>query len=107
MRREVQTVSRTHRSTDNHRSRRQRFRHAAARAAGSVGGARASRHDRPDAAPDPITLGAVTWLACGIVLLVLTPLPLRDADLGWSFAFWALAAPSLVLLARRIRHANP
>jgi hypothetical protein len=53
--------------------------------------------------PDPITLGACTWFACGIVLLGLTPLPLRDAHLGWSFTFWALAAPLVVLLARCIR----
>lgn len=52
------------------------------------------------AARDPLTLGAATWLACGIVLLGLTPLPLRDAQLGWSFTFWALAAPLLLLLAR-------
>jgi hypothetical protein len=107
MRRETHTVGRTHRSTDSHRSHRQPFRHAAAPAFGRVGATRASRHARPGAAPDPITLGAATWLACGIVLLVLTPLPLRNADLGWSFTFWALAAPSLVLLARRIRHAHP
>jgi hypothetical protein len=107
MRREIQTVSRTHRSADSHRSHRQPFRHAAAPAFGRVGGARASRHARPVADPDPITLGAATWLACGIVLLVLTPLPLRNVDLGWSFTFWALAAPSLVLLARRIRRAMP
>ncbi|HJP98719.1 MAG TPA: hypothetical protein VJ862_09175 [Rhodanobacteraceae bacterium] len=52
------------------------------------------------AAPDPLTLGTATWLACGIVLLGLTPLPLRDAQLGWSFTFWAVAAPALLLLAR-------
>lgn len=61
---------------------------------------------RSPAAPavaDPILLGAGTWLACGIVLLGLTPLPLRDAQLGWSFTFWALAAPLVVLLVRCIR----
>src|SRR5574337_1340640 len=50
--------------------------------------------------PDPLTLAAATWLACGIVLLGLTPLPLHDANLGWSPAFWLLAAPSLLLLAK-------
>lgn len=69
------------------------------------------RHDRRTAtrpfrnnpahtAPDPITLAAATWLACGIVLLGLTPLPLRDATLGWSPAFWGLAAPLVMLLVR-------
>ena len=56
--------------------------------------------------PDPLLLGAATWLACGIVLLGLTPLPLHDAHLGWSFTFWALAAPVVVLLARCIRRRN-
>lgn len=56
--------------------------------------------DRTSTAPDPITLAAATWLACGIVLLGLTPLPLRDATLGWSPAFWGLAAPLVVLLVR-------
>ncbi|HEX5354348.1 MAG TPA: hypothetical protein VFW60_09725 [Rhodanobacteraceae bacterium] len=51
---------------------------------------------------DPLTLAAATWLACGIVLLGLTPLPLHDATLGWSPAFWLLVAPSLLLVARRM-----
>src|SRR5574337_921736 len=51
--------------------------------------------------PDPLTLAAATWLACGIVLLGLTPLPLHDPILGWSPAFWLLAAPGLLLIARR------
>lgn len=55
------------------------------------------------AVPDPILLGGATWLACGTVLLGLTPLPLHDAHLGWSFTFWALAAPLMVLLARSLR----
>jgi hypothetical protein len=50
---------------------------------------------------DPLTLAAATWLACGIVLLGLTPLPLRDATLGWSPAFWLVAAPFLLLVAKR------
>lgn len=50
---------------------------------------------------EPLTLTAATWLACGMVLYGLTPLPLRDANLGWSTAFWLLAAPAILLLARR------
>ncbi len=64
----------------------------------------AARHRRgaPAAAtPDPVMLFAATWLACGLVLLGLTPLPLHDATLGWSPAFWALAAPAMVLVAYR------
>lgn len=58
------------------------------------------RNRTAPATTDPVILGAATWLACGIVLLGLTPLPLHDAHLGWSFTFWALAAPLLVLLAK-------
>lgn len=56
----------------------------------------------PAREPDALSLGAATWLACGIVLLGLTPLPLHAAALGWSPAFWLLAAPCVVLLARRV-----
>ena len=49
---------------------------------------------------DILTLAAATWLACGSVLLGLTPLPLRDPTLGWSPAFWLLAAPAVLLLTR-------
>lgn len=62
-----------------------------------------SHHSAPNVAAveiDPLALAAATWLACGAVLLGLTPLPLHDATLGWSAAFWLLAAPSLVLLAK-------
>ncbi|WHZ19825.1 MAG: hypothetical protein OJF55_001974 [Rhodanobacteraceae bacterium] len=51
---------------------------------------------------DVLTLAAATWLACGIVLLGLTPLPLHDASLGWSLPFWLLVAPGLLLVARRV-----
>ncbi|MGH8192146.1 MAG: hypothetical protein ACREP2_11940 [Rhodanobacteraceae bacterium] len=61
-----------------------------------------SRGHAQDSIPDPILLGAATWLACGVVLLGLTPLPLRGAALGWSPAFWLLAAPAILLLARCI-----
>jgi hypothetical protein len=50
---------------------------------------------------DVLTLAAATWLACGIVLFGLTPLPWRDATLGWTPAFWLLAAPCVLLVARR------
>jgi hypothetical protein len=46
-------------------------------------------------------LAAATWLACGLVLFGLTPLPWRDATLGWSPAFWLIAAPCVLLVARR------
>lgn len=49
---------------------------------------------------DPITLALATWLACGAVLLGMTPLPLHSALTGWAPAFWLLAAPALLLLAR-------
>lgn len=60
-----------------------------------------SRRSEPPTAFDPLTLAAGTWLACGVVLYGLTPLPLHDATLGWSPAFWLLAAPCLLLVARR------
>lgn len=50
--------------------------------------------------PDAVTLAAATWLASGIVLLGLTPLPWHDTTLGWSPAFWLLAAPCVLLLVR-------
>ncbi|MGH8214499.1 MAG: hypothetical protein ACREPZ_02220 [Rhodanobacteraceae bacterium] len=101
MRRRTQTVTRARRSAGTRRSHRQPFRHGTATATvpARLTGARTLRR----AQPDPITLGAGTWFACGIVLLGLTPLPLREAHLGWSFTFWALAAPLLVLLAHRLR----
>lgn len=51
-------------------------------------------------ASDPFTLIAAAWLASGCVLLGLTPLPLHDASYGWSPAFWLLAAPCVLLIAR-------
>lgn len=50
--------------------------------------------------PDALTLAAATWLAAGLVLLGLTPLPLHDPHYGWSLAFWLLAAPAAILFAR-------
>lgn len=51
---------------------------------------------------DPIILAVATWFACGIVLLGLTPLPLHTAALGWSPAFWLVAAPAVLLVARHM-----
>ncbi|HKV65085.1 MAG TPA: hypothetical protein VJN66_01750 [Rhodanobacteraceae bacterium] len=61
------------------------------------------RHARSDSPPsqDALALAAATWLACGIVLFGLTPLPWRDATFGWSPVFWLVAAPCLLLAARR------
>jgi hypothetical protein len=60
----------------------------------------------PHRNPDALTLAAATWLAAGLVLLGLTPLPLHDPRYGWSLAFWLLAAPSAVLAARSIVRAS-
>ena len=61
------------------------------------------RHARSESSRshDALTLAAATWLACGIVLFGLTPLPWHDATLGWSPAFWLLAAQCVLLIARR------
>ena len=56
----------------------------------------------PRREPDALTLAAMTWLAAGLVLLGLTPLPLHDPHYGWSLAFWLLAAPSAILLAKLV-----
>lgn len=60
-----------------------------------------------DRLPDALSLAAATWLACGVVLYGLTPLPWRDATLGWSPAFWLLAAPLLLLAARHLCMSRP
>jgi hypothetical protein len=52
--------------------------------------------------PDALTLAGATWLAVGLVLFGLTPLPLHDPHYGWSLAFWLLAAPSAILATRLI-----
>ena len=54
---------------------------------------------KPRREPDVLTLAVVTWLAGGIVLLGLTPLPLRDPRYGWSLTFWLVAAPLALLAA--------
>lgn len=46
--------------------------------------------------PDPIILAAAAWLAVGLVLLGLTPLPPHDPRYGWSVMFWLLIAPSVL-----------
>ncbi len=50
--------------------------------------------------PDVLALAAATWLAIGLVLLLLTPMPAHDAQHGWSIAFWLIVAPAAVLAAR-------
>lgn len=61
------------------------------------------RHTTPESTRlyDGLTLATATWLACGIVLFGLTPLPWRDAALGWSPVFWLVVAPCIVLIARQ------
>ena len=56
--------------------------------------------------PDALTLAAAGWLAAGVVLLFLTPLPAHDVRTGWSSAFWLLAAPAAVLAIRFALHAD-
>jgi hypothetical protein len=56
--------------------------------------------------PDVLTLAAATWLAAGVVLLLLTPMPTHDAQHGWSIAFWLIAAPAAVLAARFALHTD-
>jgi hypothetical protein len=56
--------------------------------------------------PDALTLAAATWLAAGLVLLGLTPLPLHDPHYGWSLAFWLVAAPAAILATRLLLRAN-
>lgn len=62
---------------------------------------------KPQHEPDALILGAATWLAAGIVLFGLTPLPLHDARYGWSLAFWLIAAPLAMLAVLAVlRHAH-
>lgn len=42
---------------------------------------------------------AALWLGAGSLLLLTTLVPAHTALLGWTPAFWLLAAPLLVLLA--------
>ena len=56
--------------------------------------------------PDALTLAAGAWLAAGVVLFGLTPLPLHNPHYGWSLAFWLLAAPAAVLAIRLLLRAN-
>jgi hypothetical protein len=60
----------------------------------------------PHREPDALTLTAAAWLAAGIVLFGLTPLPLHTPHYGWSLAFWLLAAPAAVLATRLLLRAN-
>lgn len=60
------------------------------------------RRTTPAIENDPLILATASWLACGVVLLGLTPLPLHTQALGWAPAFWLLAAPGVLLIARRM-----
>ncbi|HEY4293230.1 hypothetical protein [Luteibacter sp.] len=44
---------------------------------------------------------ALAWLACGALLLLLTPLSGHSDTLGWTPAFWLLLAPASVLVAMK------
>ncbi|MBS0432193.1 MAG: hypothetical protein JSS21_07275 [Proteobacteria bacterium] len=62
---------------------------------------------KPSREPDAIILCAAAWLAAGLVLLGLTPLPLHDPRHGWSLAFWLLAAPATLLAAIHFTRTAP
>ncbi len=47
----------------------------------------------------PLFAATVAWLCAGSFLLVTTLVPTHTALLGWTPAFWLLAAPVVVLLA--------
>lgn len=57
--------------------------------------------------PDPLNLAAGFWLASGVVLLGLTPLPLHDTTAGWSATFWLVLAPALALALRMVCMRRP
>ena len=44
---------------------------------------------------------ALAWLACGGLLLLLTPLSGHSETLGWTPAFWLLLAPASILVAMK------
>jgi len=44
---------------------------------------------------------ALAWLACGALLLLLTPLSGHSDTLGWTPAFWLLLAPASILVAMK------
>jgi hypothetical protein len=50
-----------------------------------------------------LALIALAWLACGTLVLLLTPLSGRSELLGWTPTFWLLLAPLSVLAALRRR----
>jgi hypothetical protein len=49
--------------------------------------------------PSRVLAASLAWLAGGSTLLFSTAVPAHTAMLGWTPAFWLLAAPLLVLLA--------
>lgn len=46
---------------------------------------------------------AIFWLLLGSALLVLTPLPVHTAALGWAPALWLVGAPLALLLVLQPR----
>lgn len=56
-------------------------------------------HSHPSARHPRLLAIAALWLALGCLLLATTLVPAHTALLGWTPAFWLLAAPLLVLLA--------
>lgn len=65
----------------------------------------------PSAHQPRLRIAAVTWLLAGCITLITTLIPAHTDLLGWTPAFWLLAAPLAVLLvlepgwptARRVR----
>ena len=56
---------------------------------------------------DGLGLAAGTWLASGLVLLGLTPLPMHTVSLGWTPLFALVLAPVIMMLARRMFRSAP
>jgi hypothetical protein len=57
------------------------------------------RTQTPDAARHHrLAAGALLWLLAGAALLLTTLVPARTDLLGWTPAFWLLAAPLALLL---------
>lgn len=55
--------------------------------------------------PRCLSLLATVWLALGVFLLALTPLPAHTEQLGWSPLFWLAMAPASMLAGCRVRGA--
>lgn len=60
----------------------------------------AMRKSTPDSShPSRVLAASLAWLVGGSALLFTTVVPAHTVMLGWTPAFWLLAAPLLVLLA--------